>query len=215
MIHILYSYIAQENHSRLLRTFLPNFSNDFQRKILTYRRWQDVQLSLLGRLLLKQGMEGMSKTFCEENLMYSAYNKPYFKNKCVKFNISHSGNIVVCVLSEIDEVGIDLEILKNIDIESFKSQMTNLEWKQIISSNDVKNAFYNYWTKKEAVLKAHGMGLSVPLNSFEIINNQTKINGEIFFLKKIELDNEYKCHLAFKNKICTTILLPVEIIFPS
>lgn len=201
MVQIFYSYITKDKHELLLKKIIPGFSNDFQKKNLRYRRWQDAQSSLLGRMLLDNGLSKLNKELDIKNLHYTSYNKPYFEGEKVKFNISHSGDIVVCAISEIDEIGIDIEIIQDIEIENFKQQMTNIEWQRVVSSSNIKNAFFEYWTQKEAVMKSHGNGLSIPLKSFEIHNGQTKIEEDVFFLKEIQLDKNYKCHIALKNKI--------------
>ncbi|MBQ4803358.1 4'-phosphopantetheinyl transferase superfamily protein [Aquimarina sp. MMG015] len=206
MTQILYSYISEKNHEFLLKELLPGFSTDFQNKLLKYRRWQDAQLSLLGRTLLGKGLENIDLPFCENNVIYTSYNKPYFKEGKVKFNISHSGNMVVCAITETCEIGIDIEMLHSLHIEDFKTQMTALEWQRIISSDNPESSFFDYWTQKEAVIKALGIGLSLPLDSFEIIDNKTIIDKESFFLKEILLDNKYKCHIAFKDEVDSRVL---------
>ncbi len=212
MTYILYAYIAREKHDFLLREILPSFSGEFQKKILKYKRWEDAQLSLLGRFLLKHGLQyDHNNKYDDNELHYSYYSKPYFKDQRIKFNISHSGNIVVCVITEVCDIGVDIEILEDVKIEDFKEQMTTAEWERIVSSNDKKGSFFEYWTQKEAVIKAHGMGLSIPLQSFEVINNKTMINEENFFLKEIKLDNKYKCHIAFKEEIDSIVLPPQRI----
>lgn len=186
-----------------MNNYLTNFSLDYQDKIGRYRRWQDAQLSLLGRALLIKGLENQSINFVESELKYTPYNKPYFDNINLQFNISHSGEVVVCALSNLGDVGIDIEKINSINIESFKSQMTNYEWDKIHNSEDIKQSFFKYWSQKEAVIKAHGNGLSIPLKSFEIKNNRTTIDTEEFYLKEIEMTNEYSCHLALKNNLET------------
>ncbi|WP_103071066.1 4'-phosphopantetheinyl transferase family protein [Aquimarina sediminis] len=208
MTQILYSYINKENHDQLVKEVGSVFSIEFQRKILKYRRWQDMQLSLLGRFLLKKGIEERGEEFCENSIKYTQYNKPYFDEQQVRFNISHSGDIVICALTDTNDVGIDIEKQHDIRIEDFKSQMTIGEWKRITSSRDIRTSFFEYWTQKEAVIKAHGMGLSIPLKSFEIINSYTRVNNDSFFLKEIKLDNEYKCHIACANKIGLSLSNP-------
>ncbi|PIF30208.1 4'-phosphopantetheinyl transferase [Flavobacterium sp. 9] len=211
MTQILYSYICERNHNYLLTNYLDGFSDDFQKKILAYRRWQDSQLSLLGRLLLRHGLHQTSKNFVEEDLSYTLYSKPFLNNTTTKFNISHSGEIVVCVLSDRNDVGIDIEIIQDINIEGFESQMTNREWDNLSLNEDSKIAFFDYWTQKEAVIKANGKGLSIPLKSFEVTNNYAKIENDDFFVKEIFLDEKYKCHLAFKDKIDVMIVGPDRI----
>lgn len=205
MTQILYAYISEENHDYLIEKYLNEFPDDFKEKVLAYRKWQDSQLSLLGRLLLNHGLQRMGIKHEKKNLNYTFYNKPFLDDINTKFNISHSGEIVVCVLSDTNDVGIDVEIIDKINIQDFESQMTKSEWGNIRIAEDEKKAFFDYWTQKEAVIKANGKGLSIPLKSFEIANLSTKINDETFFLKEIFLDEKYKCHLAFKDKIDTII----------
>lgn len=81
----------------------------------------------------------------------------------------------------------------------FELHMTENELKSIASSANINEAFYNYWTQKESVIKAHGHGLSIPLQSFEISNYTTRINEETYYLKEIKIDEKYKCHVSLKT----------------
>lgn len=178
MIYVLYTSINEDNHKRLIDDFLPKCSIEFQDKIRRYRRWQDAQLSLLGRFLLAKGMEQMNCVFEESDIKHTSFGKPYFNRNAVNFNISHSGNIVICVLTNIGDIGIDIEKIIPVKVLDFKSQMNNNEWELINGSKDVKKSFFNYWTQKEAVIKTKGKGLSTPLKSFEVTNNKTTIDFE-------------------------------------
>ncbi len=199
LINVKYTSIKESEHSHLLKEFLPKFSTQFQGKISAFRRWQDAQLSLLGRIMLVRGFEEMNEYFDEQRIKYTKYNKPYLENQRLKFNVSHSGDIVICAITHACEIGIDIENIHKVQIKNFKSQMTENEWTNICLSKNPETAFFCYWTQKEAVVKAHGMGLQVPLNSFEIVDDRTMIKGENFLVKEIKLTNAYKCHLAFKD----------------
>ena len=200
LIYIYYSYLSKENHECLLKNDLPKFPADYQEKIKRYRRWQDAQLSLLGRIVLFKGIEEIYNHDAHNKVIkHTKYNKPYFDNDLIRFNISHSGDIVVCALSDEHEIGIDVEIVTDIEIEDFKSNITEIEWNKIVSSNNIKDSFFDYWTQKEAVIKAHGQGLSIPLTSFEISDNTTKIEEEKYYLKEIKIDKNYKCYISLKT----------------
>jgi len=206
MTKIFYTYISEENHNQLLHNFLPSFSKELKRDMLKYRRWQDVQLSLLGKLLLRLGLKQMNASFHQENIIFNTYGKPFLNNGSVQFNISHSGEMVACVLDDSYEVGIDIEMLTEINISDFKPQMLFSEWERIISSSNKKTAFFEYWTQKEAVIKAHGMGHSIPIKSFKVLEGKSCCDGINFSLKEVPLDENYKCYLAFKNeKYCPAI----------
>ncbi|WP_209403889.1 4'-phosphopantetheinyl transferase superfamily protein [Pseudozobellia sp. WGM2] len=206
MTKIFYTYISEENHNQLLNNFLPCFSKELQRDILKYRKWQDVQLSLLGKLLLQLGLKRIHVSFRLENLIYNSYGKPFLNNGSIQFNISHSAEIVACVLVDSCEVGIDIEKVTEIDISDFKSQMLLSEWERIMNSSNRKVAFFEYWTQKEAVIKANGMGLAIPIKSFEVVEGKSYCNGIDFSLREVLLDENYKCYLAFNNgNYCTNI----------
>jgi 4'-phosphopantetheinyl transferase len=99
------------------------------------------------------------------------------------------------------EVGIDIEIKHQVTVSDFRSQMISTEWERIVTAEDEMAAFYKYWTEKEAVIKAYGFGLSIPLQSFEIVNSCTNVNGRPFFLREIVVDQNYVCHLATGEKL--------------
>lgn len=209
MTYILYSFISEVNHKKLIQEFLLRFPIDFQKKIMSYRRWQDAQLSLLGRILLYKGVDNFNKKYKETSIKYTKYKKPYFEKDEVYFNISHSGEIVVCVVTNVCDIGIDIELQSDIQIEDFQLQMTVGEWTKISTSFNKMDSFYNYWTQKEAVIKGSGKGLSVPLKSFEILENVAIIENKKFFLKEIKLHDNYKCHIATNilvDEACIKIL---------
>lgn len=212
MVTIYYTFLSSNNHNYLLRNFLPKFSPSFQNRILSYRKWEDSQSSLLGRLLLKKGMEIKNLSFFKSKIKYTSFNKPYFENGIIQFNISHSENMVVCALSTNFKIGIDIEKMRDINFNQFRYQMLSNEWDNIQSSSDPKSAFFLYWTQKEAAVKAHGSGFSIDFKSFEIINNRTKILSEKFILKEIKVSNNYKCHVALEDRVHKPIVLDPQFI---
>ena len=209
MTRIYYTYINKAGHDQLLNDSLSDFPKAYRDKIHSFRRWQDTQLSLLGRLLLKYGLEQMGETFDPNKLLFNDSFKPFLESSTFEFNISHSGHLVICAISDYCEIGVDIENLRKIEISDFKPQMTQNEWSTIIDSEDTLVSFFEYWTQKEAVLKAHGSGMSTPLKSFENKNFRTRVNNSDFFLKEIKLDQDYKCYLAFNGKPDPKIVGPL------
>ncbi|WP_245753888.1 4'-phosphopantetheinyl transferase family protein [Myroides guanonis] len=180
-----------------MNEFLLRFPIDFQNKILNYRRWQDAQLSLLGRILLYKATANFNENYKDVSIKYNKYNKPYFGDgNEVCFNISHSGEMVVCAVTNVCDIGIDIELRQDITVEDFQPQMTDNEWLKISTSLDKMDSFYNYWTQKEAVIKCNGKGFSVILKSFEISQDIVIIDNNFFFLKEINIDDRYKCYVA-------------------
>jgi 4'-phosphopantetheinyl transferase len=199
---LLYSKIQEANHNFLLDSYLSLFPKIFQEQILKYHRWQDAQLSLLGRLLVKEGLTHFNEKVNFEELLFTEYNKPYFQDATVQFNISHSGEFVVAAFTnKHDDIGVDVEKKHSLKISDFKIQMTSNEIDKIDSSDFPLREFFRYWTQKEAVLKAIGTGLSIPLKSFEVENDKTSIEGQTFYVSEIAFESEYICHIAQNQKV--------------
>lgn len=200
LIYIYYTYLSEENHANLLNNELSKFSIDFIAKIKKQKRWQDAQLSLLGRILLFKGIrEQYHLNIEEKEVYYNAFNKPFFKENPVHFSISHSGEIAICAISDDTQIGIDIEKISEININTFKPYMLDTEWKRIKKSINKYEAFFEYWTQKEAIIKALGFG-QINLKSFEIIDNSTLIVENRFYLKEVKIDQEYKCSISYNRQ---------------
>ncbi|MFP3596530.1 4'-phosphopantetheinyl transferase family protein [Chryseobacterium sp. SIMBA_029] len=192
---ILYAFIHEEKHQDLLDTYLPIFSGKFREDILKYRRWQDAQLSLLGKVLLEHGLR-VYYNLQDVEIDVLANKKPILKRHDIHFNISHSKDLVVCAIAEAP-IGIDVEFLDpQINYLDFKPQMTPDEFHKIHHSDSKIKSFFTYWTNKEAVLKAHGEGMMIPLESFEITENECSIGNEKFYIKELFIDEKYQSCIA-------------------
>jgi len=151
-----------------------------------------------GKLLLKEALKSIDcDEFSIKNLKYSKYGRP-FLNSVLDFNISHSGMYVICAIGKGLNIGVDIEKNKDIDINNFTNIFTDQEYKLIHDSVDSQKAFYEYWTKKESVMKANGRGLSIPIHDIKIEEKKNYAIHEdsIWYLKKIKIDNYYSSHLA-------------------
>lgn len=172
---------------------------EFQKNIRKYKRWQDSHASLYGKLLLKQGLIKMGFDCQLNEMKLKEYGKPYFENSPFDFNISHSHNYILCVISgeEKNNLGVDIEKIKPIDFGDFQNIWALNEEKNIVSPE----TFYDYWTRKEAIVKAVGMGMYYPLNKIDVSEPEVHCKGDVLHLRKISLDPDYVVHLASSKKI--------------
>ncbi len=91
-------------------------------------------------------------------IQLSAEGKPYLQGDPVRFSISHSDNLIACVVSE-DPVGIDVERIRPIPEEAQKRICTPAEWEYLCGASDDRERelrFISLWTRKEAVFKIEG-----------------------------------------------------------
>lgn len=100
----------------------------------------------------------------------TSHGKPYLKNENIFFNISHSGSLVVCAISE-HECGADIEILRDYNDKTAKRVCNENEYAKVSESSDKSVAFLEIWTRKEAFLKFTGTGLSVILNAIDTLSD--------------------------------------------
>lgn len=90
----------------------------------------------------------------------------------VTFNLSYAGDKVLVALAENATVGVDIErILPIADQDSIVrlrySKLEGEAWSQL-APEARRDAFYEAWTRKEATLKAMGVGLAFPLDRLTV-----------------------------------------------
>ena len=135
------------------------------------------------------------------DLEYDQNRRPYLKSSPVDFNISHSGQFVVCAVSEKMRVGIDVEFRKEVDLSDFQQTMSQSQWEMIHAAADPLDSFFWYWTVKESVIKADGRGLQIPLTEITILNDTVRYDGLKWYLNTFKLDQLHPCCLATDQKI--------------
>jgi len=112
----------------------------------------------------------------EVPITLTAYGKPEVapvNGQPVFFSVAHSRETILIALCLDSPAGIDLEYLdRETDIvEVARASFTAAECRQIeelTGAGQRQRAFFQCWTRKEAVVKADGRGLSLALNSFEV-----------------------------------------------
>jgi 4'-phosphopantetheinyl transferase len=144
--------------SQSLSGLLIGMPDELKERAFRYRFEKDQYNFVVGRLLLQKGLQELGLSTDLSQMTYPENGKPQLPG--VHFNISHSDHLVVCALSTEGEIGIDLEVEGEIELNHFADYFTDVEWKDILSAADSKKRFYFYWTRKEAVIKALGVNLS-------------------------------------------------------
>jgi len=168
-----------------------------------YRFEKDQYNFIFGRLLLLKALDAFSMGENSlKNLTHNEFGKPLLGN--LKFNISHSGHFVIIAASAKCEVGIDVEVEGSIQsIDDLHSYFTKVEWEDIKTHKNSLMRLYEYWTAKEAVLKAEGTGVS-RLSEMELVPfEQAKFKGEekIWYLKPLDFGEKIICTLCADQTI--------------
>ncbi len=100
------------------------------------------------------------------------YGKPFLEHPNIFFNVSHSYDWVLIGLSQEMDLGVDIEKMRS-DIDLPKLAERFFSKKEVSFFNQLPEAqkaigFFNAWTRKEAYIKARGMGLAIPLSGFSV-----------------------------------------------
>ena len=196
MILVLYAQIIKRLSDRAWDRYFLKMPGPVRARISRYRRWEDRQAGLFGKLLLAEGLRRCGHPPENlRNLVWDAWGRP-FLGFGMDFNISHSGEYVVCALSPAGRVGIDIEKVRPFELSDFDWQRTRDQWEEIMASENRVEPFFSLWTRKEAVTKADGRGISIPLDKIIIENETVVLADGVWRLKEIRIACGYCCHMA-------------------
>lgn len=112
----------------------------------------------------------------ELHFEYTEYGKPSLANprlnSSLNFNLAHSGKLALYAITLDRAIGVDVEeIRQEFASEEIARRFFSVsEASQLFSipANDRAKAFFDCWTRKEAFIKAKGLGLSLPLDQFDV-----------------------------------------------
>lgn len=100
------------------------------------------------------------------------YGKPALIGHDLEFNLSHSGDFALIAVTRARKVGVDLErIRSDMAVERLASRFFSPgEVSELVALAPEQRVtgFFTCWTRKEAYIKARGLGLSLPLDSFDV-----------------------------------------------
>jgi 4'-phosphopantetheinyl transferase len=90
----------------------------------------------------------------------------------VRFNVSHSRNLALFAFALRREVGVDIECLRpagrEVELAERFFSPREVEGLRALPLDVQREAFFRCWTRKEAYIKARGVGLSMSLSSFAV-----------------------------------------------
>jgi len=90
----------------------------------------------------------------------------------LRFNVSGSGDLALIAVGPGKAIGVDLEKIRPLpdSLDIARRFFSSREFEAIlaVSEDKMQDAFFACWTRKEAFLKATGMGLMYPLSAFSV-----------------------------------------------
>lgn len=129
----------------------------------------------------------------EISFEYTSHGKPVLATDdgcdILSFNLSHSGEIALYAVTRNRKIGIDVEHIRdNYDVGQIAQRFFSAgEVSSLYKIHKQKQpgVFFQYWTRKEAFIKATGKGVSFPMEQCDV----SLINGKILSPIRLLGDN--------------------------
>lgn len=163
---------------------------------------------MTGRLLLKtllaqrMGIQPKQVRFVK-NEYGKLFLHPTHETSGLYFNLSHTDQMIVCVLSPWEKAGIDVERIGKDHFDVMSSVFVDEEAAFVQSQPTFqakREAFYMLWTRKEAVMKAVGMGFSLSPKTFRVPFQRAQTGNDQYDFYTYSLPPDYLCSLAVAKR---------------
>jgi 4'-phosphopantetheinyl transferase len=162
--------IATAAHVRLLRIL----SEPERERARRFARQKDCDLFVLAHGALRSILANYLASPPEELQFQAGGNgKPRLATPgWLHFNLSHSGSCVVIAVASQREIGVDVEQIRHLpDLFAIAARSfapAEFEALAAAAPQHLPEAFFRLWVRKEAYVKALGMGLGQELSSFQV-----------------------------------------------
>lgn len=167
-----------------------------QQKVERLKMTDDKKRCIAGGLLMNRFLDGARITENE-------YGKPVADNGMF-FNISHSGEYVLFALSDF-EVGCDIEKTREVNPEKMgKFVFSGDEMCEIETASDKTSKFFEYWTKKESLLKCIGEGFHRSAKSVDVTGD-FYVDDKIYYFKTWRFSEYTISVCSVKNELPESI----------
>lgn len=160
---------AEDSFDLFEQTLAPKEREEARR----FAHEADYRRHVLGRGGLRMVLANALGKLPREIALNSApHGKPSLEGGDLEFSVAHSGAIVLIAVTVGVPVGVDVEQIRpRPDWRGIARRFFHAdEVGDIEASNDADamSAFYRCWTRKEAIGKALGLGLSFPLDRYRV-----------------------------------------------
>ncbi|MGG6267258.1 4'-phosphopantetheinyl transferase family protein [Leptolyngbya sp. AN03gr2] len=140
---------------------------------------------------------------------YGTHGKPFLKDSSIQFNLAHSEHLALLAVSLDRAIGIDIEPIRAVEqLEALVARFFLPSEARTIQAQP--ELFFQYWTCKEAFLKATGTGLS-KLKEVEIDRTQLKkipveARSQQWQLQEISINDKFAGAIVVERN-CPTLNL--------
>lgn len=149
--------VGEDELQEDLRT-LPEWR---RKKVLSYRHLSDKVQCAKALILLREALSEEYGLAEVPDFELGAFGKPHLKgHPKIHFNLSHCRNGVMCVVDD-SPVGCDIECIPSApDEDVMRAAFSEDERNRILTSKNPPLEYASLWTKKEALVKMTGQGIT-------------------------------------------------------
>jgi len=170
-----------------------------------YLRKQDREKFIISRGALRFILANYLKLLPQSILFLPGLNnKPYVAGS-IEFNLSDSEDWVIVGVGK-SPLGLDVEYIKPaFEYDIIIDNYFNETERTFIKSSESLKRFFLLWTRKEALLKATGIGLMDDLLMISSVDGKHTIEGKLlattenWFLNSFEVANDHIATIALNN----------------
>lgn len=139
----------------------------------------------------------------DHRIVRTKLGKPYIQG-AYPFSVAHSRNtsLLSIMLDHKSSVGVDIEEYQTVPLKPYQPYFHHNELQFITHLNDSSSALLQIWTKKEAVLKASGVGLHEQINLIDTTKNELTLNNQHYGLTGLELRSGYLSAISWRKNGC-------------
>lgn len=177
MITIQVLQVPAELPESYWNLFLSRVSEERRGQASRFVHQADAYRSVLGEVLTRVALSKLTGLRPGDlSFTRNKYGKPSLSLSNyadVQFNVSHSGDWIALISGGDADLGVDVEKISPIDMK-IAERFFSITESGFLAAEPAEmqlETFYRLWTLKESYIKAVGMGLSMPLDSFSMIRN--------------------------------------------
>lgn len=173
-----YHYNIQKLSSQEYDKWYELMDAEKKARVDKFRFVEDKKRTVVGEMLARTAIAKWCQVPAESVVFgKNNYGKPFAKDLAVEFNVSHSGDMVVCAVSD-RPVGIDVEQIRPMRDSVAKRicSQEELDYWSDTSADEAErlNRFFEIWTAKEAYCKCIGTGIQ----DFSFLRQQNVLKME-------------------------------------
>jgi len=214
--------ISIASQRQFLDKLYPFLSPEELLRVKNYHRQIDKDRFTLGKGMLRLILSKYLDCTPEKIIFKNGINdKPFVdEGSKLQFNVSYSQNKILIAVSA-EPVGLDIEYI-NPDF-AYRPLLENCfmedEISVILKASRPRQVFFQFWTRKEALLKASALGLGDYLKDFSCLDGTQEMPQQLGFssdwrIKSFLMENDYQVSIAQHRlqtiRYCKNHLLPFK-----